>query len=102
MPVITRNIAPDSIVYTDSYKSYNALDVSAFPHHRMNHSVHFARGKNHMNGIENCWNQAKRVLRIYNGIHMDSFPLFLKKCEFRFSCGTPKQQLETLRLWRDI
>jgi transposase len=30
MPVITRKIAPDSIVYTDTYKSYNALDVGSF------------------------------------------------------------------------
>jgi transposase len=48
------------------------------------------------------WNQAKRVLRIYNGIHTDSFPLFLKEREFRFNYGTPKQQLETLRLGCDI
>lgn len=27
MPVITRKIAPDSVVYTDSYRSYNTLDV---------------------------------------------------------------------------
>ena len=102
MPVITRKIAPDSIVYTDSYKSFNALDVSSFHHHRINHSVHFARGKNHINGIENFWNQAKRVLRIYNGPHTDSFPLFLKECEFRFNLRNTKQQLETLRLWCDI
>jgi hypothetical protein len=48
------------------------------------------------------WNQAKRVLRIYNGIHTDSFLLFLKEREFRFNYGTPKQQLETLMLWCDI
>ncbi len=99
MPVIARKIAPDSIVYTDSYGSYNALDVSTFQHHRINHSSHFARGKNHINGIENFWNQAKRVLRKYNGINKDSFPLFLKECEFRFNYGTPSQQLKTLRLW---
>jgi transposase len=102
MPVITRKIAPDSIVYTDTYKSYNALDVGSFHHQRINHLTHFAKGKNHINGIENFWNQAKRVLRKYNGIHTDSFPLFLKECEFRFNYGTPKQQLETLRLWCDI
>ena len=102
MPVITRKIAPDSIVYTDSYHSYNALDVSAFHHHRINHSTHFALGKNHINGIENFWSQAKRVLRKYNGINKDSFPLFLKECEFRFNYGTPKQQLKILRLWCDI
>jgi len=29
MPLISRKIRPDSIVYTDSYKSYDVLDVSA-------------------------------------------------------------------------
>lgn len=102
IPVITCKVAPDSIVYTDSYKSYNALDVSGFHHHRMNHSIHFAKGRNHINGIENFWNQAKRVLRKYNGINKDSFPLFLKECEFRFNYGTPSQQLRILRRWCNI
>ena len=102
MPLITRKVAPDSIVYTDCYCSYNALDVSAFHHHRINHSVLFATGKNHINGIENFWNQAKRVLRKYNGIPKKSFPLFLKECEFRFNYGTPKQQMKLLKEWADI
>jgi len=53
--------------------------------------------KNHINGIENFWSQAKRILRKYNGIHKSSFPLFLKEGEFHFNYGTPKQQLKTLR-----
>ena len=102
MPLITRKIAPDSIVYTDCYRSYNALDVSHFYHERINHSTLFAQGKNHINGIENFWNQAKRVLRKYNGILKESFPLFLKECEFRFNYGTPKQQLKILKNWTQI
>ncbi|OSI37112.1 IS1595 family transposase [Neisseria dumasiana] len=98
-PVITRKITPDSVVYTDCLSSYDVLDVSGFHHHRINHSKKFADRHNHINGIENFWNQAKRVLRKYNGIDRKSFPLFLKECEFRFNFGTPKQQLKTLRLW---
>lgn len=100
MPIIRNKIAPDSIVYTDSYHSYNALDVSEFHHFRINHSTHFAEEKtNHINGIENFWNQAKRVLRKYNGIPKQNFHLFLKECEFRFNFGTPKQQLAILKKW---
>ena len=102
MLVITNKIAPDSLVYTVCYRSYNALDVSDFYHERINHSKLFANGKNHINGIENFWNQAKRVLRKYNGIPKESFPLFLKECEFRFNYGTPKQQLKILREWAEI
>ena len=98
LPIIAGKIAPDSVVYTDSYKSYNALDISDFHHERINHSMLFAKGKSHINGIENFWNQSKRVLRKYNGIDRKSFPLFLKECKFRFNYGTPKQQLKTLRL----
>lgn len=41
MPVISKKIAPDSIVYTDHWHSYNALDVAGFSQHRINHSSHF-------------------------------------------------------------
>ena len=102
MPLITRKITPDSVVYTDCYRSYNALDVSHFYHERINHSTLFAQGKNHINGIENFWNQAKRILRKYNGVPRQSFPLFLKECEFRFNYGTHKQQLKTLKEWAGI
>ena len=42
MPVIVRKIKPDSWVYTDTYRSYDALDVSKFYHERINHSELFA------------------------------------------------------------
>ena len=102
MPIIRSKIKPDSIVYTDCFTPYDDLDVSEFHHVRINHGELFADGKNHINGIENFWNQAKRVLRKYNGIPKDSFFLFLKECEFRFNYGTPKQQLDTLKKWCKI
>jgi len=102
MNEIARKIKPDSVVYTDAYHSYDALDVSEFHHHRINHSDVFVDEKNHINGIENFWNQAKRVLRKYNGIEKKYFYLFLKECEFRFNYGTPKIQLKILRKWCSI
>jgi transposase len=99
MPIIREKVVPDSIVYTDYYRSYNALDVSEFKHYRINHSKLFADKHNHINGIENFWNQAKRHLRKYNGIPKHHFSLFLKECEWRFNSGTPKQLKKTLRHW---
>ena len=99
MPIIRKKIKPDSLVYTDTFRSYNVLDVSEFKHYRINHSKLFADKKNHINGIENFWNQAKRVLRKYNGIPRKNFFLFLKECEFRFNHGSPKQQIKILRKW---
>jgi transposase len=84
-PIIRDKIKPDSIVYTDSFKSYDALDVSEFQHVRINHSELFADQTNHINGIENFWNQAKRHLRSFNGIPSQHFHLFIKECEWRFN-----------------
>ncbi|WP_367112065.1 IS1595 family transposase [uncultured Psychrobacter sp.] len=103
IPIIREKVKPDSIVYPDSFKSYNALDVSEFKHFRVNHSKEFTCGKNnHINGIENFWNQSKRTLRKYNGIDKKNFHLFLKECEFRFNYGSPSNQLKILRKWCDI
>ena len=97
MPILQDKILPDSVVYTDSFSSYNVLDVSCFKHYRINHSKLFANRRNHINGIENFWNQAKRHLRKYNGIPKDHFHLYLKECEWRFNNPDPKQQLSQLK-----
>ena len=98
-PIICKKIVPDSIVYTDTYKSYNVLDVTNFHHERINHSKLFADKRNHINGIENFWNQAKRHLRKFNGIPKEQFYFFIKECEWRFNYGTPKKLLKTLTKW---
>ncbi|MBU1715696.1 MAG: IS1595 family transposase [Proteobacteria bacterium] len=97
MPIMQDKILPDSVVFTDSLSSYNVLDVSCFKHYRINHSELFADRKNHINGIENFWNQAKRHLRKYNGVPKDHFHLYLKECEWRFNNPDPKQQLFQLK-----
>ncbi len=99
IPIINKKIVPDSIVYTDMYRSYNALDVSNFHHQRINHSKLFAHKYNHINGIENFWNQAKRHLRKFNGIPKQHFYLFIKECEWRFNFGTPSKLMKTLIQW---
>jgi len=99
IPIIENRIMPDSIVYSDCWRGYDVLDVSEFKHYRINHSVLFADQKNHINGIENFWNQAKRHMRKFNGIPAKHFPLFLKECEWRFNNSDPKSQLKQLKQW---
>jgi transposase len=97
--IMEEKIVPDSIVYSDTFPSYNVLDVSAFKHCRINHAKLFADRKNHINGIENFWNQAKRHMRRFNGIPREHFPLFLKECEWRFNNPNPDDQLNQLNQW---
>ena len=99
LPIIEEKVTPDSIVYTDTFRSYNALDVSDFHHRRINHSKLFADRQNHINGIENFWNQAKRHLRRFNGIKPENFYWFLKECEWRFNGGNHQRLLKQLKYW---
>ena len=99
LPIIQENVEPDSIVYTDTFGAYNALDVSVFHHRRINHSKLFADKQNHINGIENFWNQAKRHMRKYNGIKPDNFYWFLKECEWRFNGANHADLLKQLKSW---
>ncbi|QHB16566.1 IS1595-like element ISMha3 family transposase [Mannheimia pernigra] len=97
LPIIREKVKPDSLVYTDFYRSYDVLDVSEFNHFRINHSTHFAENQNHINGIENFWSQAKRHLRKFNGIPKAHFELYLKECEWRFNHSDLKSQIFLLK-----
>lgn len=99
LPIIHEQVTPDSLIYSDSWPAYNALDTSHFKHLRINHSLLFAEGRNHINGIENFWNQAKRHMRKFNGVPKHNFYLFLKECEWRFNTPNPKHQLHELKQW---
>ena len=99
LPTIEERVTPDSIVYTDTFKAYNALDVTEFHHMRINHSKLFADRGNHINGIENFWNQAKRHLRRFNGIKPNNFHWFLKECEWRFNGGNHQNLYKQLKYW---
>ena len=100
--IVRRRVQPDSVVYTDAYRSYDVLDVSEFRHRRVNHTRTFVSGGNHINGIENFWNQAKRRLRGYNGIPKAHFHLFLKECEWRFNYRPASNLLAVLTTWANL
>ena len=55
LDIVQTKIKPDSIVYTDSFRAYNKLSLKGYKHYRINHSVEFAKGNNHINDIESFW-----------------------------------------------
>ncbi len=91
-PILERKIVPDSIVYSDTLSSYNVLDVAGFHHLRINHSKLFSENKNHINGIENFWNQAKRHLRRFNGCPQTALSPLSQPMRVAIHTPNPKQQ----------
>lgn len=89
MPVIKGKVLEDTTVYTDGWKSYDSLVLSGYRHKRIRHQKdEFARGRNHINGIESFWSYTKRRLNKFNGIHKDKFLLHLKESEYRWNKRT--------------
>jgi transposase len=74
--IIQEKVRPDSIVYTDTFRVDNAVDVPGFHHVRMNHCECFADRHNHINGLENFWNQAKRIYAALTGLKRNTFTGF--------------------------
>ncbi len=102
MPIIQGKILEGSTVYTDGWKAYDGLILNGYDHFRIFHSNdEFARGKNHVNGIESFWSFAKRRLAKFNGLSDHKFFLHLKECEFRFNHRRQKDLLNILwNLWK--
>ena len=86
MPIIQGLILENSTIYTDGWKAYDGLVLNGYTHYRVFHSENeFARGKSHVNGIENFWSFAKRRLSKFNGISSENFSIHLKECEYRYN-----------------
>lgn len=86
LPLIKRKVLEGATIYSDGWKSYDSLVLNGYHHYCIYHSHdEFARGKNHVNGIESFWSYAKRRLQKFNGIHRHLFHLHVKECEFRFN-----------------
>lgn len=85
--IIKTKVRSGSTIHSDGWDGYDGLvDLGYRKHYRVNHGQNeFARGKSHINGIENFWGLAKVRLARFRGIHKHIFYLHLKECEFRFN-----------------
>lgn len=85
-PVIKGQVLSKATVYTDGWLGYDGLLLSGYKHHRIHHHENeFARGKNHVNGIESFWSYAKFRFIKLRGVRPEFFFLHLKECEWRFN-----------------
>ncbi len=61
MPQIEKRVLPESVVYTDEWKSYNRLARSGYQHRRIHHAQEiYVMGDVHTNTIEGFWSLVKR------------------------------------------
>ena len=86
LPIIKGRVLSEASVYTDGWQSYDGLVLGGDKHHRIHHHQNqFARGKNHVNGIESFWSFTKLRLAKLRGIRAQYFFLHLKESEWRWN-----------------
>lgn len=74
-----------SIVYTDKFRSYDALMFCGYRHVNIDHRTHFSNGKVYINGVEGFWSYAKERIIKFHGVSKEWFPYYLKEMEFRYN-----------------
>lgn len=86
LPIIKGKVLEGSDVYTDGWRAYDGLILDGYRHFRIHHHENeFARGKNHVNGIESFWSYTKRRLAKFNGLQESHFLLHLKESQWRWN-----------------
>jgi transposase len=86
LPIIEGRVLGQSDIYTDGWRAYDGLVTGGYKHHRIHHHENqFARGKNHVNGIESFWSFAKFRMTKLRGVRREKFLDHLKECEWRFN-----------------
>ena len=87
MPIIRQVVSAGSDIYTDGWRSYDALAVYGYNHKKVRHDKdEFAREDNvHINGVESYWSWVKRRLQKFNGISKSRFASYMLESEWRFN-----------------
>lgn len=80
-----KTVRRGSIVYTDKFRSYDALMFCGYRHLRIDHKKRFSSGKVYINGLEGFWSYAKERIIKFHGVSKEKFPLYLKEMEFRYN-----------------
>lgn len=84
--IIKGKVSVKTMIYSDTWKSYNGLNETFSGHKRVNHSEdEYRRGNASINGIEGFWGYTKERLVKHHGMSTDHFPLYLKEIQFRYN-----------------
>lgn len=86
LPIIRATVKSGADIFTDGWRSYDALAVYGYNHKKVNHEKsEFVKDDIHINGVESFWSWAKRRLAKFNGVPKTLFGANLLESEWRFN-----------------
>jgi len=95
MPLIQRNVAKKTIVYTDEYPTYDVVDKLGYQHETVNHGTgEYVNGNAHTNTIEGFWSLTKRgISGVYHAVSPKYLQSYLNEYEFRYNHRNDQQPM---------
>lgn len=86
LSIIRATVRSGADIYTDGWRSYDALAIYGYNHKKVNHQKNeFVREDVHINGVESFWSWTKRRLAKFNGVPKSLFGNTLLESEWRFN-----------------
>ncbi len=87
VPFIEKNIALNSVIYTDDLPSYNKLGQKGYDHKSVPHSQKiYVIGDIHTNSIEGFWSLVKRGINgVYHSVGSDYLQSYVNEYSFRYN-----------------
>ena len=87
MPYIVEHVLPNATVYTDEYRTYNALTGAGYRHRRIRHAERvYVSGDIHTNTIEGFWSLVKRGINgVYHAVSAKHLQGYLNEYVWRYN-----------------
>jgi len=103
LPIITKKVKPGARICSDTWRAYTGLATRGYVHRTVEHrKKEYAKGKNHINGLEGFWGYLKRQLASKGGIRRKYFYLFLGEYVWRYNYRKLKIKQKIDRLLKQI
>lgn len=91
LPLITKYVAPGSVIMSDCWAAYNDIIKHGYEHYQLNHSLNFVNPESidkdfkiHTNGIESIWKDIKIGLKRMAGIKRGFIQSYLNEFMWRY------------------
>lgn len=99
LPIIATHVLPSSIIYTDSYTSYDNVRWMGknYEHHRINHSAGvYVQGHVHTQTIEGFWSLLKRGIEgVYHSVSKKYLQSYCDEYAYRYNHRKDAQPMFT-------
>ena len=95
MPLITKNVARKTMIYTDEYIAYDKVQDAGFNHIKCNHAAgEYVVGNAHTNTIEGFWSLVKRGIGgVYHAVSPKYLQSYLNEYQFRYNHRNDEQPM---------